>query len=439
MDDDKSTAKRSKKLKANIIISVILKGLGTILSFMLLPLTVHYLSEVEYGVWVTLFSVLNWINMLDMGIGLGLRNKLAEAVAQENISDMRSYISTGIGTMLLIGLVFLFVFHAGMQFVTMQKLFNTTLLSENELYQATYYTGFFIIVSFVLSIINQIYYAYQKAAMVGGIGITHSLIMLMVVYYLTLQPDHQLLYFVFAFGIAMISSRLTFIWWFFKKEYMVIPRWRYFAISKVRSISKLGIRFFIIQICCIFGYTFNNFLITEFLGPECVRTFDILSKIISFSLVLQTLVTTPLWSAYTEAYVRRDYSWMRKAFWKSIYLTAGLIFSIVIGSFFMDPLIYLWMHIRLDYSSTLLCLIGLYYAEILICNALCMILNGIGDINVQLFAWIFAAVSVVPFTYFFSCVMGMGLEGIAFGMVLSMIWLDVVLPIKVWLLLKKWK
>lgn len=439
MNGDTNTARRSKKLKKNIIGSVILKGLGIILSFLLLPLTVHYLSEVEYGVWVTLFSVLNWINMLDMGIGLGLRNKLAEAVARENISDMRSYISTGIGTMLVIGLVFLIVFHVGMQFVNMQSIFNTTLLSEDELYQATYYTGVFVIVSFVLSIINQIYYAYQKAAMVGGIGIMHSLIMLVVVYYLTLLPNHQLLYFVFAFGIAMISSRLGFIWWFFKKEYRVIPRWRYFAISKVRSISDLGIRFFIIQICCIFGYTFNNFLITEFLGPEYVRTFDIIAKIISFSLVLQTLVTTPLWSAYTEAYVRRDYTWMRKAFWKSMYLTFALILAIIIGSLFMDSLIYLWMHIRLEYSALLLCLIGLYYAEVLICNGLCMLLNGIGDINIQLFAWILAATSVVPFTYLFSSVLKMGLEGIALGMVLSMVWLDIVLPIKVWKLLTRWK
>lgn len=438
MGADNKTDNRSKNLKKNIVYSVVLKGLGVALSFLLLPLTIHYLSEVEYGVWVTLFSVLNWINMLDMGIGLGLRNKLAEAVAMDNIDDMRALISTGIGTMLGMGLFFLVLFHIAMQFLDMQSVFNTKLLSEQELHTATYWTGIFVTVSFVLSIINQIYYAYQKAAMVGGIGIVHSLIMLLVVYYLTLQPEHHLLYFVFAFGFAMIFSRLAFIGWFFRQEWRVFPRCKYFALSKVRSISNLGIRFFIIQICCVFGYTFNNFLITEFLGPEYVRTFDVLSKVMSFALVLQTLVTTPLWSAYTEAYVRQDFIWIGKSFRKSIYLTLGIIAAFAVVGIFIDPLIYLWMHIRLEYSLLLLCLIGLYYAEILFVNALCMLLNGIGDINLQMLVWILTAISVIPLTYYFSCVEGMGVEGIAAGMCLSLIWLVVVLPVQIWKLFRKW-
>ena len=376
--------------------------------------------------------------MLDMGIGLGLRNKLSEAVAKEDISDIQAYITTGISAMFAIGLLLLFFFHIIMQFANMQTLFNTTLLSEKELYEACYWTGVFIIVAFVLSIVNQIYYAYQKAAMVGGIGIVHSLIMLVAVYYLTLQPEHRLLYFVFAFGIAMILSRLAFIGIFFRHQWQLFPCWRYFSLSKVSSICNLGMRFFIIQLCCIFGYTFNNFLITEFLGPEYVRTFDVLAKVMSFALVLQTLVTTPLWSAYTEAYVKHDYEWMGRAFRKSMYLTFGIIGGFTFVVIFIDPLIYMWMHIRLEYSFLLLCLIGVYYAEILIFNGLCMLLNGIGDISLQMVVWIITAVSVIPFTYYFSVVKGWGLEGIALGMVLSMVWLDVFLPVKVWSLFHRW-
>ena len=429
---------RSKNLKKNIIYSIGLKGLGIILSFMLLPLTVHYLTEVEYGIWVTLFSVLNWINMLDMGVGLGLRNKLAEAVAKENLVEIRAYIATGVGTITIIGISFLIVFHIVMSFINMQSVFNTTMISEHDLYQVTYWTGIFVIVAFILSIINQIYYAYQKAAMVGGIGIVHSLIMLVIVYCLTLRSEHRLLYFVFAFGIALIVSRLSFIGYFFHDRRTIIPRYKYFDWNKVRSISNLGIKFFVIQICCIFGFTFSNFLITEFIGPEYVRTFDILSKVMGFSLVLQSLVTTPLWSAYTEAYVRRDYVWIGKAFRKSLYLSIGIIIAFGLVAMFIDPLIYLWMNIQLDYSLFLLGMISFYYAEILICNIFCMLLNGIGDINIQMIVWIFSAVSVIPLTYYFTCIVGLKLEGIAIGMSLSLIGLDVVLPIQLWTLFRKW-
>mgnify|MGYP002862718657 CR=1 FL=1 len=81
--------------------------------------------------------------------------------------------------------------------------------------------------------------------------------------------------------------------------------------------------------------------------------------------------------------------------------------------------------------------LGVYYIEIMICNVLCMLLNGIGDINVQMFTWIMVAVSVLPFTYYFACMSKMGVEGIVVGMVFSLLWLDVVLPIKIWILFRR--
>lgn len=434
-----SRQERSKNLKKNIVYSVGLKGIGSFLTFMLLPLTVHYLTDVEYGIWVTLFSVLNWINMLDMGIGLGLRNKLAEAIAKGNLLEIRAYISTGLGSMIILGALFFLVFHMVVPNINMQNLFNTTAVAEKELFEVTYWTGIFVIVAFVLSIINQIYYAYQKAAMVGCIGIINSVIMLSVVYYLTLQPNHRLLYFVFAFGIAMICSRLSFIGYFFYRQRKAIPSFKFFQFNKVRSITNLGIKFFIIQICCIFGFTFNNLLITEFLGPEYVRTFDILSKVMGFSLVLQNLVMTPLWSAYTEAYVRRDFFWIGKTFRKSLYLTIAIIIGFSIVAFFIDQLIFWWMNIQLEYNKLLLGLIGLYYVEIMFCNVLCMLLNGIGDINVQMLVWIIVAISIIPFTYYFAIMAGMELEGIALGLSLSLVWLDVVLSIQIWKKFRGWK
>jgi len=74
---------RSKNVQKNIFYAFILKFLGTAVTYLLLPLTVKYLTQVEYGIWATLFSVISWVNFLDVGIGLSLRNKLAEAVSRE--------------------------------------------------------------------------------------------------------------------------------------------------------------------------------------------------------------------------------------------------------------------------------------------------------------------------------------------------------------------
>ena len=54
--------KRSISAKKNIIASIIIKGLSMIITLLLVPLTLGYLSSYEYGVWLTLSSILNWIN-----------------------------------------------------------------------------------------------------------------------------------------------------------------------------------------------------------------------------------------------------------------------------------------------------------------------------------------------------------------------------------------
>ena len=57
-------------------------------------MTLGYLNSYEYGIWLTLNSILMWINSFDIGLGNGLRNRLAEAVAKNDLSLGRIYVST---------------------------------------------------------------------------------------------------------------------------------------------------------------------------------------------------------------------------------------------------------------------------------------------------------------------------------------------------------
>lgn len=430
---------RSAQVKKNIVYSVILKAVSVGLSFLLLPLTVHYLSEIEYGIWVTLLSVMNWVNFLDMGLGLGLRNKLAAAVAADNREEIRSYMTTGFVAMGLLGGILLVLFLLLLPRIPLQQLFNTTVLSETELYAVTLWTGIFVLAAFVLSTINQVYYAYQRAAVTGAIQIAHSAVMLAVVYYLTLQPTHELLYFVFSFGIATLTSRLLFIADFFRQHRDVLPRLRYFSLQRVKSITGLGIQFFIIQICCLIGYSFSDFLITQLLGPEYVRTYDIVFKIFNFSIMLYSLILAPTWSAYTEAFVQQDYTWIWRTFRRTLYVSGIVGLGLIPVGYFIDTLVWLWLHIHLEYSIWLIVGMWLYHCLYMVHNACCMVLNGIGRLHVQIVAWILAAASVVPLAWGLTQWLGMQTEGIILALCLSMLPLITMLPLHLAYIAREWR
>ena len=89
--------------------------------------------------------------------------------------------------------------------MSLQSIFNTTEIEEGTLYNVTVCTGFFVIATFVLSIVNQFFYAYQKAKVASEINIAHNFIMLISVFILTQVGVHDLIYFVFCFGFAAIS------------------------------------------------------------------------------------------------------------------------------------------------------------------------------------------------------------------------------------------
>ena len=391
---------RTINVKKNIIYSFILKAFGCILSFLLLPLTVNYLNVTEYGVWVTLFTVMNWVNMLDMGMGLGLRNKLAEAVAKKNFSLAKDYIATGFFSMIVLGLVLFVGFYIFINIVSFHSIYNTVLIAEEKLYYATFWTGFFVIVTFVLSIVNHFYYAWQKAAIGSSVNVLHNFIMLVIVYYLTLENEHDLNYFVFSYGFAAISSRILYILIFFYKHRYVLPTLANIRIKYIRHICDLGIKFFIIQISSIVMFSAANVLIAQKLGVESVQEYDVTYKIFSIVTLVHSILCAPLWNAYTEAWINKDYKWIKNTIRKLIFfMLPVIIFTIIIA---ISLNLILKIMIGSIVMADFIMIIGISFNVILCCwmNIWTYFLNGIGLVNMQMFVTVIGSLILIPLSWY---------------------------------------
>mgnify|MGYP000199442594 FL=1 len=51
---------------------------------MLIPITINYVNADNYGIWLTVSSIISWMSFFDIGINNGLKNKFAEAKAMNN-------------------------------------------------------------------------------------------------------------------------------------------------------------------------------------------------------------------------------------------------------------------------------------------------------------------------------------------------------------------
>lgn len=117
---------RTSKAKKNILLSIGIKACSILVSLVLVPLTLGYLNKYEYGIWLTLSSTLMWINYFDIGLGNGLRNKLAEALADSDVKKGQVYISTTFALLTIIMVVFYLLYYVchffshGTQFLIFQ-------------------------------------------------------------------------------------------------------------------------------------------------------------------------------------------------------------------------------------------------------------------------------------------------------------------------------
>lgn len=417
--------KRSRNIINNMFLSVLWKGVSVGLSFLVFPLTIAYLDVVEYGVWVTLFSVLNWINMLDVGIGLGMRNKLAEAISLNNTFAIKKYMSTGCISLSVIGIVLFVCFFIGINFINMQTIFNTNKVSEDLLYHVVFVTGIFVIMSFVLSIINNVFYAYQKANYTGIIQVIHNALMLVIIWILIENDIRNFLYFVYAYGGALIISRVIMIMVFFKNHIDLLPRFRFFDKIAFTEIFDMGVKFFIIQISCIMLFSSSNILITLFWGVEYVREYDVAFKIFSIVTMMHSLISTPLWNGYTDAYVRGDFKWIRQAIKRMLWLMGPLVCVVIAIGLFINDIVDLWLGQDVVLNPLLVFGMGIFVVISCWNNIFAMFVNGIGEVRLQMYACIFSVIVTVPLAIFMMKAFGTAGMILAISIVLIIVGLPI--------------
>ena len=81
----KTDDRRSANVVRNSFISGILKIATLACSLLMVPVTIDYLNQENYGIWMAMTSILYWFVFLDVGLGNGLRNYLAEAISRNDV------------------------------------------------------------------------------------------------------------------------------------------------------------------------------------------------------------------------------------------------------------------------------------------------------------------------------------------------------------------
>lgn len=224
---------------------------------------------------------------------------------------------------------------------------------------------------------------------------------------------------------------------FFKKYPNLKPGLKYFKKEKIKEINGLGILFFIIQVCTLIIYTTDNMLIIKYIGAEEVTTYNIVSKLFQVLIILEYLISSPMWTLFVDAYVKKDKGWIKKAFINLNLLFLLLILGVAIMSYILPFIVKLWIGQELIYPKHLILFWGLFVLNRVYGDIYMIFINATGKIKLQMYLSVLGAIINIPLTIYFMKNLNMGSSGAILATNICILPLTIIMPIQAYYILKK--
>lgn len=393
---------RSVRAKKNIVSMFALRGVSIICSFLIVPLTINYVSSYEYGIWLTISSLVAWISFFDVGIGNGLRNKFIEAVENNEPVRARRLVSTAYA---IISIIVVSVWAVAMTvscFIDWNSILNVSDVSGRELLYTVLIALTNFCVLFILSLNRTLLNALQKPALASAFDTATQALLCIVLLLITHFTQGNIVYLAMAMGGTSIFVLITSNIWTFStvlRDYR--PSHKYVKFSYAGDIMSLGIMFFFLSVLSIAFYQTNNLIISHYLGPEEVTVYNIAYRYINVLPMVFTIILTPFWSAFTEARVNNDYTWMKSAR-KRLMQTLMLLGLAGLAMVIISPMVYkVWIKDMVTVPLMVTLLAYLFQMFNMWGSLWTQLLSGLGKLRLQVICSTVCCVSYVPLGCYF--------------------------------------
>jgi len=400
----KPQSERSAQAVRNIALSFGAKGVSILVGLLLVPMTISYVNPTQYGMWLTLSQIIGWVAFFDLGLGNGFRNRFAQAKANGDMVLARQYLSTTYFAITCLVVLLFVVIIVSNHFLDWTKILKVDGIYKIELRHVFAIVCCFFCLNMIANIFSMLLSADQNpgySSVIVGIG---QILSLAVIFILTKTTNGNLenlaLYYS---GIPCIVMLLSSVFAFRFTNYKEIrPSFSYVRLDLIKDILSLGVKFFIICISMLAIFQVTNIVLSREVGPESVTQYNVAYRYFNVLYTVMILVITPFWSAFTDAYSKGDYTWMRTTLksLEMVWLLAfifGLIMLACSTIFFR-----VWLGNTVQVPFILSTGVLVFTIFQVLANIYMYLINGIGTIRIQLVTYLFFALGSWPLLTF-SC------------------------------------
>lgn len=405
---------RSVRAKKQIFSSLVIKGLSILTSLLLLPITLSYVDTSEYGVWLTLSSIVSWFVFFDVGLTQGLRNKLAEAKARGDDELAQILVST---TFAVLGLIFFGIWIISLvtnNFLDWSQILKVSTSMKSEVSTLAIIVFTYFCLSFVLRIITTVMLADQRPAGSSLINLIGQLISLAIIFVLVKTTEGSLIKLGLALCVSpmivMLVANLFLFNGIYKRYKPSISKVRF---SYAKELFNLGAVFFVLQMAVIIQFETANIIIARNFGTSDVTSYNIVHKYFGMLNMVFAIFLTPFWSASTEAFQKSDFQWIKNGIRRYNQLNILMVFVGCLMLAFSSFVYRIWLgEGTVDISFTLSLYGFLFFNTSMFGGKYVSFLNGISALRIQFYACLISPFLFIALVLFLVKVLHMGVHAL---------------------------
>jgi len=334
---------RERSILAFFSTSVASRAIGIGAQLIQVPIALHHLGNEAFGLWVTLFSLGFVLAFSDFGVGLGIQNRIADALGKNDLVTSKRIFNTGMIFLIVVTVVLIGVCSCVAAFVDFAKLLRVTdPIVAKETGTAVFATAILWCMNIPLGVGQRIAYASQLG---WAHNVAQSVSQVLFLGCVILGASLQLpltAFCLLTFASSVIVNALFFVFLSRRLSWLSFS-YGHFESSLLSELGHVGFFFLLQQICAIVLFTAPPIILSASLGAAEVTPFNLTQRVLNLFMVLANAILLPIWPAYTEAKARNDWTWILRTLWRSLGLVmvVTIIPMIAVGPF-VPPLIDWW-------------------------------------------------------------------------------------------------
>lgn len=389
---------RTRRIALTAISGVFAKLIAMAVPLITVRITLNYMGEEIYGLWITTISLFTLFSFADFGLGNGLQTQLSKTVGLRNLIYQKKLISNTYIILNVIATLIIICFLVVYPAIPWKDFTN----AQTE--QAKFLSNKVVLAIVIPQLINVPLTIVQRTQMALQEGYKSylwqcvgSILSLISIHFIA-SYDLGIIWMIWGSSLVPVAvSLVNMIIYFIVQRPELIPKIELFEMQQARIILKTGISFFALSLLTTLGLSLDSLIVANTSDLSSVTPFSISQRIVQLVSVSCTMLSMPLWAANGEALARGDYNWVKTNTYRIANISLAIVaFATVILVLFGGWFIKIWLGsdllIPIEMTVGMICM----QAILSYISPFFMVLNGSGMVSEQIALFIlYTPISIV--------------------------------------------